>query len=88
MLAVQAALRHEKATGMSNREIARHCGVDEITVRRWKPDASATLSQMDTSERTAQTSQSETITAIRNGTEYTMKVGNLVKKCAPPLRRR
>lgn len=40
--AVQAALRHPKAATLSNREIARHVGVDEATVRAYRAEMEAT----------------------------------------------
>jgi phage N-6-adenine-methyltransferase len=40
--AARAALRHPKAAALSNREIARHLGVDEKTIRKYREDMTAT----------------------------------------------
>jgi len=45
--AIQAALRHPEGAGKSNYEIAEHCGVSEITVRRYRQqlEPTTTMSQ-------------------------------------------
>lgn len=47
--ATLAALRHPNAATLSNREIARHLGVDEKTIRTWreKLESSAEIPQID-----------------------------------------
>ena len=35
--AVRASLAHPASAGLSNRQIAEHCGVDEKTVRKYRP---------------------------------------------------
>lgn len=73
--AIKAALRHPNGVTMANREIARHLGVDEKTVRLWreKLQASAEIPQMD--ERTV----------TRNGTTYTQNTANVGAKPGQPV---
>lgn len=66
--AVEAALAHPKAINLSNVEIAEHCGVSEITVRRHK-ELSSTLSKIDNSTRTV----------TRKGKTYKQKTANIGK---------
>ena len=40
--AVRAALKHPKSAGLSNCQIAEHCGVDEKTVRKYRRQPGAT----------------------------------------------
>lgn len=40
--AVKAALAHPRATTLSNRQIAEHCGVNEVTIRRYRNEAEST----------------------------------------------
>ena len=65
--AVKAALAHPKSAGMSGRDIARHVGVDEGTVRGWREKLSAELPQI--AERTV----------TRNGTTYQQNTANIGK---------
>lgn len=61
--AVDTLLNDEEWSAWSNREIARQCGVSEITVRRARPSAtlSATLSQTSRKfERNGKTSEMDT----------------------------
>lgn len=58
--AVQAALRHPKSTNLSDREIARHVGVDHQTVANWRSRLSVEFRQIEPAERTV----------TRNGTTY------------------
>lgn len=71
--AVEAALAHPYHARYSNREIARHCGVDEGTVRRHR-DVSAEIPQIDTSRL-----------VNRNGTTYEMNVSAIGQRPADPL---
>ena len=63
--AVEAALKHSNAASMSNRDIARHCGVAESTIRNYRESLSAQFAQIETREVT------------RNGTTYTMQTANI-----------
>lgn len=59
---VRNALQHPKAESLSNCELAAHCGVSEITVRRHrgKLGASSTMSKMRTVTRGGKTYQQNT----------------------------
>lgn len=70
--AVQAALRHPKCAGLSNRQIAKHVGVSEGAVRGWRDKLSAKDTQIDTPTRTA----------TRNGTTYEINTSNIGKSRA------
>lgn len=61
---IETCLKDAEWSKWSNREIARHCAVDEISVRRYRDALSATLSQI---ERHVE----------RNGTTYTMNTSNI-----------
>lgn len=52
---VQNAMQHPKALELSNVQIADHCGVNEITIRRHRKaiDATSTMSKSDTSSVSA-----------------------------------
>ena len=50
--AVKAAMSHPKAAALSNRQIAEHCGVSEITVRRYRGEAEATATMSQSTLRT------------------------------------
>lgn len=62
--AVEAALQHEYARRYSNVQIARHCGVSEITIRRYRESI---FDIVDDTPRIV----------TRNGTTYEMNVGNI-----------
>ena len=64
--AVKAALVHPKAAGLSNYQIAKHCGVAESTVRNWREQLPST-----------QNAQMKTVT--RNGTTYLQDTTNIGK---------
>ena len=49
---VRAALTHPMAVGMSNCDIARHCGVDETMVRTWRAKLSPTSVKPKSNKRT------------------------------------
>ena len=63
--AVKAALMHPNAAGKGNREIARHVGVDESTVRGWREKLSAEIPQM------------EVRTVTRGGSTYEQNTANI-----------
>jgi transposase len=72
--AVLAALAHPKAEGLSNVQIAAHCGVSEATVRAYRKEA----------ESTSQIAKS----TIRTGKDgRTINTANIGKRTAPPRRR-
>jgi hypothetical protein len=76
--AVKSALRHPRSMGQSNRELARHIGVNESTVRYWreKLEASAAIPQIDKRQVT------------RGGTTYsqdTSRIGRRLEDTAPTL---
>lgn len=66
--AVKAALQHPKSVGLSDREIARHVGVDHQTVANWRGKLSGEIRQI------------ETRTVTRNGTTYTQNTANIGRK--------
>jgi N6-adenosine-specific RNA methylase IME4 len=45
--AIRLALSHPRAATMSNYQIAEHCGVNEITVRRHRESSGATMSHLN-----------------------------------------
>lgn len=69
--AIEAALRHPKSQGLSDREIGRHVGVSQPMVSSWREKLSEKLYQMEPpTERTV----------TRNGTTYQMNAENIGKK--------
>jgi hypothetical protein len=68
-MAIKAALLHPNSAQLSDREIARHVGVDHATVLHWRDRmvASGEVHQMDTRIVT------------RNGTTYQQNVANIGK---------
>lgn len=71
--AIQAALKHPMSSGLSDREIAKHVGVSFQTVADWRKRIYQTLVDSAPSTRTA----------VRNGKEYQIKVGNIGKTPKP-----
>jgi protein gp37/transposase-like protein len=69
--AVDMVLDHPRAKQLSNSEIARHCGVSEITVRRHRKAVIDNVE--DAPERLV----------TRNGTTYPMLVNNIGRRVAP-----
>jgi phage N-6-adenine-methyltransferase len=72
--AVEAALRHPVSAGLSNVQVAKHCGVSEITIRRYREPI------FDNVE--------DTRTVTRNGTTYPMQtanIGRVVPNEEPPV---
>jgi len=61
---VKAALHHPHAQGLSDREIARHCGCDHKTVGKYRKDL----------EASGERPQMPVKTVTRNGTEYQMTI--------------
>lgn len=55
--AVTAALHHPNAAQLSNRQIAEHCGVSEITVRRYRDRKETTATMSQSSGQTGLTSK-------------------------------
>lgn len=83
--AIQAALKHPKSAGLSDREIAKHVGVGNKCVSDWRNKLSVSLTQIESPL---------TRTAVRNGKPYQIRVDNIGKTpkpqpvavdCAPPL---
>lgn len=72
---VKTALCHIKGTGLSNREIARHCGVHHSTVDKYRKEL----------ELSGGISQIEYRTILRKGTTYEMRVksSGKVRQIAP-----
>lgn len=70
--AVEAALQHSYANRYSNREIARHCGVDDKTVARYRESICG--NSADSDERIV----------TRNGSTYTMQTNNIGKQIPWP----
>ena len=65
--AVEAALRHPMAAALSDREIARHCGVDHKTVGAHRQKLSGEIPQIEQKSVT------------RNGTTYEMSTAKIGK---------
>lgn len=65
--AIKAALRHPNGAQMPNREIARHLGVDEKTVRLWREKLESSAEIPQTTERTV----------TRDGVQYTQNTANI-----------
>ena len=55
--AVRAALKHPKSVGLSNCQIAEHCGVDEKTIRKYRRQMGATSEIPKSAETGSGTSQ-------------------------------
>lgn len=70
--AVQAALRHPKCAGLSDRAIAKHVGVSHPTVSQWREKLSGKDCQIGIDKRTA----------TRNGTTYEINTSNIGKSRA------
>lgn len=66
--AVELALKHPKAAGLSNYEIALHCGVSDEFVRKMKPIYQPLVDK------------SLPRTVNRNGSSYTMNTANIGKR--------
>lgn len=65
------ALAHPNARQLSNCQIARHLCVPEATLRRWRKRASSPCDE-------------DARIALRNGTTYTIKTGNIGRSSHPP----
>ena len=67
---VKSALKHQRAANLSNRELGRHCGVNDKTVAKYRKEleASAEIPQMDEREVT------------RNGKTFVQKTGRIGAK--------
>jgi transposase-like protein len=75
--AVKAALAHQRATGLSDNEIARHCGVSVPTVAAWREKLGLSIKTLKIGTRTV----------TRNGKTYkqnTSKIGRPPRKRNPP----
>lgn len=68
--AVQAALKHPKCAGLSDRAIAKHVGVDQKTVGTWRAKLSEELPKIDKR------------TVTRNGATYEQNTSNIGKSRA------
>lgn len=67
--AVKAALQHPKCAGLSDRAIAKHVGVDHVTVSRWREKLTGEVHQ----------------STLRTGSDgRTINVANIGKKQAEP----
>lgn len=74
--AVEAALCHPNAAALSNYQIAAHCGVSEITIRRHR-ELSTTLSQIADARPTAER------TVTRGNATYAMQTANIGRRAEP-----
>lgn len=70
--AVELALRHKKSSGLTDVQIARHCGVSSVTVGRYRTSIINIVN--DTSVKTA----------IRDGKKYKIDTSNIGRKPADP----
>jgi transposase-like protein len=68
--AVKAALTHEKSAGLSDCQIAKHCGVSAMTISRWRPS----LTKLEILP-------SRTVT--RGETTYQQNTANIGRKAQP-----
>ena len=71
--AVMKMLNDPEWTEWSNREIARHCGVAEGTVRNWRPNDTAQITQYE-----------RTFTHPKTGQQTKMNTGNIGGSPRPP----
>ncbi len=74
--AVKAALAHQRAEGLSDNEIARHCGVSVPTVAAWREKLGLSIKTLKIGARTV----------TRNGKTYsqnTSKIGRSPRKRKP-----
>jgi transposase-like protein len=60
--AARAALRHSNAAGLSNGEIAGHCGVSAETVRKYRAELESTSKNWKSDQSTSQTPESDAAT--------------------------
>jgi hypothetical protein len=65
-LVVARAFRHQRATGLSTNQLAKHLGIPEPTLRRWMKHASSTDED-----------ESQIRVAWRNGSAYVMKTDRI-----------
>lgn len=75
--AVKAALAHQRAAGLSDNQIARHCGVSVPTVAAWREKLGLSIKTLKIGIRTV----------TRNGKTYeqnTSKIGRPPRKRNPP----
>lgn len=70
--AVRGALAHPNAAQLSNRQIARHCGVDEKTVRKYRGEMEATAEIPQLTNRSVQ----------RGGQWYELPTENIGKQAS------
>lgn len=70
--AVQAALKHPRSAKLSDNQIAKHCGVDHVTVGRWREKLIASC----------EVHKIETRTVTRNGTSYQQDVTRIGRRNA------
>lgn len=73
---VMRMLEDEEWGGWTDSEIARHCGVSDKTVAKYRGELSSEFPKIATSP---------TRMAMRNGTSYPMQTANIGKRSAPSL---
>lgn len=85
--AVRAALGHDKAATLSNRQIAEHCGVSEISVRRYREKLSATATMSQSDDEKEPENEDSPAPRLRTGrdgrTINTSRIGES-RRSAPP----
>jgi len=75
--AVKAALEHPKSQALSDSQIAKHVGVDHVTVARWREKLSASCEIHKIEKRTV----------TRGGTTYQQNITNIGHRAAPEAKR-
>jgi hypothetical protein len=77
---VRAAMAHPNAAQLSNRQIAEHCGVSEITVRRYRDRTKSTATMSQSNSANGQPSDRSSMRKGRDGrTINTKNIGKRAK---------
>lgn len=87
--AVLAALGHGKATTLSNRQIAAHCGVVESSVRRYREQMKLTAPMAQSDDENAQENEVSPAPRLRTGrdgrTINTSRIGESRRAATPTI---
>jgi len=73
--AVRGALQHPKGRGMSNRQIGKHVGVDEGTVRRWREKLELTAEVPQSPLRASRDGRTINTSGIGKGKTHKISLG-------------
>jgi hypothetical protein len=86
--AVLAALQHAKAEGLSNRQIAEHCGVDEKTVRNYRTKKGPTAENPQSTAATERLAEGELQVPVVAATTEASQSSPEETRTSPPPRLR